>query len=137
MAYDRPNFIVPAKERSVQYYYSAPGLAPFRDWRKGIRDQKTRAAIDARIARFRGGNFGDSEPIGGGASESKIDFGPGYRIYYGTDGKKIILLYGGDKSSQDSDIQTAQGYWKDYKGRRRQHAKKSGLQGRPNRRPSR
>jgi putative addiction module killer protein len=127
---------VPATERTVQYYYSAPGIAPFREWRKSIADQRTKAAIDARIARLRGGNFGDSEPIGEGASESKIDFGAGYRIYYGTDGKKILLLHGGDKSSQPSDIKAAQAYWKDYKERRKQHAQKPKLQGRPARGPS-
>jgi putative addiction module killer protein len=119
-----PNFNVPATERTVQYYYSAPGIAPFREWRKSIRDQKTRAAIDARIARLRGGNFGDSWPIGDGASESRIDFGPGYRVYYGTDGKKILLLYGGEKSTQQPDINAALSYWKKYKGRPKRDAKK-------------
>jgi|ERR1700687_138497 len=125
MAYGRQNFIVPAKERSVQYYYSSPGVAPFRNWRNGIGDQKTRAAIDARVARLRGGNFGDSSPIGEGASESRIDFGPGYRVYYATVGKKILLLYGGDKASQSADIPTALIFWRDFKGRqKKKHAKK-------------
>lgn len=75
--------------------------------------------MDARVARLRGGNFSDSRPIGQGASESRIDFGPGYRIYYVTVGKKILLLYGGDKASQSADIQIALGLWKDFKGRRK------------------
>ena len=76
--------------------------------------------IDARIARLRSGNFGDSKPIGGGASENRIHYGPGYRIYYGVDGKDVILLlYGGDKSSQDADIKLAQQYWDDYKKTRK------------------
>ena len=79
-----------------------------------------RAMIDARIARLRSGNFGDSKPIGGGASENRIHYGPGYRIYYGVDGKDVILLlYGGDKSSQDADIKLAQQYWDDYKKTRK------------------
>src|ERR1700721_2325934 len=74
---------------------------------RASKDQKTQQKLDARLARMRGGNFGDSEPIGGGASENKIDHGPGYRIYYGIDGKKVIILKGGDKSTQASDIELA------------------------------
>jgi len=110
---------VAASERSVQYYYSAPAVAPFRDWRNGIADPKTKAAIDARVARLRGGNFGDSRPIGEGASECRIDFGPGYRIYYATVGEKILLLCGGDKATQSADIQMALRFWRDFKGRRK------------------
>jgi len=68
------------RERSVLFYKTASNTLPFREWRNRVADDDTRAAIDARIARFRGGNFGDSRPIGGGVSESRIDFGPGYRI---------------------------------------------------------
>lgn len=114
-----------ASERSVQYYYSPPEVAPFRNWRNGIADLRTKAAIDARIARLRGGNFSDSRPIGEGASESRIDFGPGYRIYYATVGGKILVLCGGVKATQSADIQTALRFWKDFKGRRkRKYAKK-------------
>jgi putative addiction module killer protein len=73
-------------------------------------DHKTRAAITARIARLQSGNFSNSRSIGGRGVENRIDFGPGYRIYYGIDGGKIILLCGGDKSTQDADIETAQKY---------------------------
>jgi len=111
--------MVAASERSVQYYYSAPAVAPFRHWRNGIADQKTRAAIDARVARLRGGNFGDSRPIGQGASESRIDFGPGYRIYYASFGMRILLLCRGTKSSQSADIQMALEFWREFKGRRK------------------
>ncbi len=102
-------------------------------------DGDLKAAIDARIARLRAGNFGDSKSVGKAVSESRIDFGPGYRIYYGVAGDDIILLCGGDKSSQDSDIQRAQSFWKDYKDRTKQErekqdAKKPRLQGRPSRR---
>ena len=125
---------MPSNERSVQYFYSFPGFAPFREWRKGFADQDTKAAIDARIARFAGGNFGDSEPIGKGASESKIDLGPGYRIYYGVDGRKVILLYGGDKSTQDSDIKTALESWRQYKERKKNEKKNKRLSRGPSRR---
>jgi putative addiction module killer protein len=70
-----------ASERTIQYHRTADGKFPFKDWLDGIRDERTLAAVDARIARFRGGNLGNSEPIGGGASENKIDYGPGYRLY--------------------------------------------------------
>jgi putative addiction module killer protein len=105
------------RERNVLYYKTSLEAVPFWAWRNRITDDSTRAIIDARIARLRGGNFGDSEPIGDGASENKIDFGPGFRIYYGIDGDKIVLLGGGDKSAQVSDIKQARSYWLDYKKR--------------------
>lgn len=111
-----------ARERTVLYYQYPNGEQPFQLWRNGIGDKITKAAIDARITRLRAGNFSDSEPIGEGASESKIDHGPGYRIYYGVDGDYIIVIWGGDKSSQDSDIETAKELWKDYKKRKNANA---------------
>jgi len=57
--------------------------------------------------------------VGGGVSESRVDIGPGYRIYYGVDGEDLILLCGGDKSNQSADITRACEYWKDYKKRNR------------------
>jgi putative addiction module killer protein len=108
------------RERTIEYYLLSTGpSAPFGAWRDSFADVPTKAAISARIARLRGGNFSDSKPIGHGASESRIDFGPGYRIYYGVDGDKIILLCGGDKSTQSADIPRALGYWTDYKERKK------------------
>ena len=115
-----------AKERKVLSYQTTTGLSPFSEWRRTLTDMDVKSKIDARIARLRGGNFGNSEPIGGGASENKIDFGPGYRIYYGVYGDKIILLCGGDKSSQDADIMRARDYWKDYKDREKPTKKGKG-----------
>ena len=96
-----------SRERSVRYYQTKSGVIPFR----------ARAAIDVRVTRIRSGNLSDSRPVGAGVSESRIDFGPGYRIYYGAHGDLIILLCGGDKASQDADIKLARDYWKDYKKR--------------------
>jgi putative addiction module killer protein len=110
----------PAEERTVKYYRTRTGIQPFKEWRDDVNDKTTKSAIDARISRLRCGNFGKSEPIGEGASESKIDLGPGYRTYYGTDGATIILLHGGDKSTQESDIELAKRFWKDYKARKKQ-----------------
>ena len=100
-----------AREREVFSYQTSDGVFPFREWRKGMTDPVARATIDARLARLRGGNLGDSEPIGGGAHENKIYFGPGYRIYYATKGESLILLWGGDKSTQKGDTVLARRYW--------------------------
>jgi putative addiction module killer protein len=76
---------------------------------------------------MRGGNFGDSRPIGEGASENRIHLGAGYRIYYGTDGDRIILLCGGGKSRQAADIPKAKTFWSDYKKRKKTNAQKREL----------
>src|ERR1035438_9329414 len=132
------------REREVLDYKTALGVSPIREWRSRIKDDDTRVAIDVRMARFRGGNFGDSRSLGGGTFENKINFGPGYRIYYGTDGNKIVVLCAGDKSAQDLDINRAKKYWDDYKKReteRKDAERRKGeaignakLQGRPHKR---
>jgi putative addiction module killer protein len=77
-------------------------------WLEGLRDLRGRAKVLARIERLIGGNPGDAKPVGAGVSELRINFGPGYRVYYLQKGTTlIILLAGGDKSSQSKDIQTA------------------------------
>ncbi len=109
------------RERRVLYYLrDGRAEAPFRTWRDRISDQRAKLAVTARIARLRGGNFGDSKPIGDGASENRINFGPGYRIYHGIDGNDIVLLLGGDKSTQHADIQKARIFWRDHKEQRRE-----------------
>lgn len=122
-----------AVERLVRYYIKSSGVCPFAEWRDKISDKRAKAAVDARTARLRGGNFGDSRPIGAGASESRIDFGPGYRVYYGVDGDDLILLAGGTKSSQSADIEKAKSFWMDYKERKR-NAQEARLQSGPSRR---
>ena len=68
-----------------------------------------------RLNRIRLGNFGDCKRVGGGVEELRIDFGPGYRIYYGRRGSLlVVLLCGGDKGTQARDILTAQKHWKEY-----------------------
>jgi putative addiction module killer protein len=80
----------------------------FDDWYDRLKDRKASAKIAARIDRAEDGNFGDSEPVGEGVSEMRIHYGPGYRVYYKLVGKRVvILLAGGDKSSQKQDIKTA------------------------------
>lgn len=79
-------------------------------WFESLRDKQAARRIQARIDRAEEGNFGDCKPIGEGVSEMRIHYGPGYRVYFVQRGMEIvILLAGGDKSSQDKDIKTALG----------------------------
>ena len=80
----------------------------FASWLDGLRDLQGRARIQARLARLAAGNTGDVKPVGGGVSELRIDYGPGYRVYYTLRGSElVILLAGGDKKTQATDIKTA------------------------------
>lgn len=80
----------------------------FRRWERKLKDQRARAAIAARLFRLANGLPGDTSPVGRGISELRIHHGPGYRLYFQTRGEEIIvLLCGGDKSTQDRDIKTA------------------------------
>ena len=80
----------------------------YAQWLDGLRDIKARARIQARVERLATGNAGDVKPVGEGVSELRIDYGPGYRIYFTKRGRElVILLAGGDKSTQTDDIKTA------------------------------
>lgn len=80
----------------------------YASWFAGLRDRQARARIDVRIRRLSLGNPGDVRPVGEGVSELRIDYGPGYRVYYVHRGAYlVILLAGGDKRTQDKDIQIA------------------------------
>jgi putative addiction module killer protein len=80
----------------------------YRAWERLLRDSRARAAIAARIFRLANGLAGDVSPVGGGVSELRIHYGPGYRIYFQQRGNElVILLCGGDKASQQRDIETA------------------------------
>ena len=94
--------------------FSIRSTAEFRAWAAGLRDQKAMARIAQRIARMERGVLGDVKPVGGGVSEARIDYGPGYRLYFVLRQQVvIILLCGGDKRSQDRDIAHAQALAKD------------------------
>src|SRR5574337_90600 len=83
--------------------------ATFDRWQRKLKDRKAAARVAIRIDRLAMGNPGDVKPVGRGVSELRINFGPGYRIYYLREGNwVIVLLCGGDKSTQESDIKTAQ-----------------------------
>ena len=102
--------------REVRVYQDRARRRPFEAWLERLKDAKTRAIIRERIARLMLGNTGDTKPVGEGVLELRVDFGPGYRVYYAQDGKRIVvLLCGGDKRSQASDIRNAKEYWKDYR----------------------
>ena len=89
--------------------------APFSDWIASLKDARTVGVIRARLNRIRLGNFGDCKAVGGGVQELRIDFGPGYRIYFGRRSSLVVvLLGGGSKKTQAKDIQAAQKLWKEY-----------------------
>ncbi|WP_304596514.1 type II toxin-antitoxin system RelE/ParE family toxin [Adlercreutzia caecimuris] len=90
----------------------------FAKWLKRLRDADAKARINVRIRRVSlTGNFGDAKPVGDGVFELRIDYGPGYRVYYSQRGREIVLLLiGGDKSSQQKDIDKAKKLNAEYKG---------------------
>jgi len=95
--------------------YTEAGHSPFAEWFDDL-DAVTAARVDRYIRRLEAGNFGAAKPLGGGVFELRLDFGPGYRVYYGRDGRTIIILLGGgSKRRQDADIAAAMERWKRYK----------------------
>lgn len=104
------------KEWEIREYLRPNGRCPFRNWLSSLKDVKARAKIRIRINRIRLGNFGDCKSVGSGVSEIRIDYGPGYRIYFGRVGEKIVLLLcAGTKRNQGKEIKLAKEYWYDYK----------------------
>lgn len=105
-----------AQPRAIELYVSPDGKTPFTEWLNALKDTKARAKIRVRLDRLKLGNLGDCRSVGAGVFELRVDFGPGYRVYFGQVGTQIVvLLWGGDKSTQDADIKKAQAYWADYK----------------------
>ncbi|UFZ03614.1 type II toxin-antitoxin system RelE/ParE family toxin [Bradyrhizobium ontarionense] len=99
----------------IRYYVSAGGDEPFADWFADL-EAVARAKVTRAIARMEQGNFSNVKTVGEGVLEYRIDFGPGYRVYFGRDGDTlVILLTGGTKKRQQRDIETARTYWRDYK----------------------
>ena len=90
---------------AIREYLTPQRKNPFREWLKTL-DVGVQARIQARVLRFENGNLGDHKNVGGGVWEARLDFGPGYRLYFGKDGA------GGDKASQSKDIAAAKHYWK-------------------------
>lgn len=100
----------------LKIYRDESGKEPFIKWLESINDIKIRARIKNRLRRIELGNFGDYKLVGQGIFELRLCFGSGYRIYCGNVGNEIILLLcGGDKSSQVKDIKKAKKYWQNFK----------------------
>ena len=103
---------------TLEYYITETGKIPFRDWLESLKDIHARAKIRVALDRIRLGNFGHAKSVGEGVHEFKIDYGPGYRVYYAFSGAAIVLLLlGGDKASQSKDIARAKEFWKVFKRR--------------------
>lgn len=99
-------------------YITASGKDVFGEWLAELPDQRARAKIAVRINRLAAGNFGDCKPLQEGVRELRIDWGPGYRVYFAMAGRAcVLLLCGGDKRKQSADIQRAIEFWKDYQQR--------------------
>jgi putative addiction module killer protein len=102
----------------IRHYLAESGRNVLAEWLDSLRDAKTEARIAARIARLAAGNFGDCKPLRDGVWELRIDWGPGYRVYYAMlDRTRILLLFGGDKRKQSAAINRAIEYWRNYQQR--------------------
>ena len=104
----------------VREYVDARGHVPYRDWIARL-DTTARVRIITAVLRMEQGSVSAAKSVGSGVSELRLDFGPGYRIYFGRDGQSlVILLGGGTKKRQQADIELAQSLWADYKKRKRE-----------------
>lgn len=103
----------------LKEYLDANGHSPFEGWFNTL-DHRAAAKVTVAIVRLRHGNVSNTKSIGGGVMEYRIDFGPGYRIYFGRGGDEIIILLGGGtKQRQQTDIERAKVRWQDYKARKK------------------
>jgi putative addiction module killer protein len=102
----------------VLLYEREDGHSPFADWFADL-DRQAAAKLTIAVERLRLGNFSNVKGVGAGVQEFRIDWGPGYRLYFGRDGDElVILLVGGTKRRQDRDVERAQELWAEYKRRR-------------------
>jgi len=118
---DRPMLEVPLSTYQIEHYVRADGHVPYEEFFQALKNIDARAVIRARLNRVRLGNFGHCEPVGEGVHELKIDFGPGYRVYFGKVGLAVVmLLCGGSKRTQSKDISLAIAYMAEYKKRKKE-----------------
>ncbi|MEG4941507.1 type II toxin-antitoxin system RelE/ParE family toxin [Microcoleus sp. F4-D5] len=104
--------------REIRRYTTPEGTAPFTEWLDSLRDRNVRVRIKSRLDRVEQGNLGDFKSVGQGVFELRINYGPGYRLYFGQVGLTIVvILIAGDKSTQEQDIRQAIEYWTDYEKR--------------------
>jgi putative addiction module killer protein len=107
--------VLPSAVPEIRYYVAADGQQPFADWFADL-EPVERAKVTRAIARLEQGNVSNVKSVGEGVLECRIDFGPGYRVYFGRDGEAlVILLTGGTKKRQQRDIDAARAHWRDYK----------------------
>jgi putative addiction module killer protein len=110
---------VSVQPRDLRIYVTADGKTPFTAWLDSLKDHDAQGRVLARLERVRLGLLGDCKSVGGGISELRIDAGSGYRVYFGQDGRTIvILLCGGSKATQKRDIADAKALWGDYRSRK-------------------
>jgi len=101
-------------------YQREDGREPFSEWLNALRDKMAQARIRVRLRQLQSGNLGDSESVGEGVIELRVHIGAGYRVYCGRHGKAMVLLLcGGDKGSQSSDIKRAKELWAEWKRRQK------------------
>jgi putative addiction module killer protein len=106
-----------AKPREIELYVTPDGKIPFSEWLALVKDSRLKTEVRNRLDRLLLGNFGDHKSVGDDVYELRIRYGAGYRIYYAeAEGKVVVLLCAGDKSTQEEDVKTAKAYWKDYNG---------------------
>jgi putative addiction module killer protein len=107
-----------AQPQMVVLYVTTEDYCPFEVWLNTLRDRQARVRIKKRLDRVELGNLGDFKPVGEGVMELRVDYGPGYRVYFAQSGTTVILLLcGGDKTTQDQDILKAKQYWTDFQKR--------------------
>ena len=103
----------------IRHYLSETGNDPYQQWLDHLMDRTAKARITVRVNRLSAGAFGDCKALCQGVWELRIDHGPGYRLYYARDGKKLVLLLlGGDKRQQQADIEKAVCCWNEYQKRK-------------------
>jgi len=107
--------VLPLSMFEIRFYVASGGHEPFAEWFADL-EPVARAKVTRAIARMEQGNLSNAKSVGEGVLEYRIDFGPGYRVYFGRDGETlVILLTGGTKRRQQRDIEAAHAYWRDYK----------------------
>ncbi len=105
-------------EIEIQEFLDASGRSPFARWFEGL-NAVAAARVTIALTRLGQGNFSNVEGVGGGVHEIKIDFGPGYRVYFGKDGERFVILLGGSsKKRQSASITAAHGAWAEYRRRK-------------------
>ncbi len=110
--------MLPLRMVEVREYLDRGGHSPFAAWTDRL-NREAAAKVTAALVRIQQGNFSNAKGVGAGVYEYRIDFGPGYRIYFGKDGDRLVILVGGGtKKRQQSDISTALARWQEYKQRK-------------------